>query len=292
MRKMVLSLLPFAALALAGCNSSSSSPSSDGSSASSGSAAATKVANEVSGTVDLHAAAGQALSPKAILAINLVDVSSTADAGAPPLASKTTPATQFPQPFTLTFDPSKVKADDLYVVQAVVTDGDRHYTINIQAPVLTKANKNDGIAIDLLAEQTPGEKALAAFTAEQKQLGAMKVKSGTKLEADVSRSWQVFRQDNDVKFIRELVDYSAKGFTSTDYAYKNGKPWVVVQQTKPNQGAKPSAIDRAGWDDNGNLVLKQHEVNGNVQVLDDATAASLQKQGGAILTLATGGKDK
>jgi len=119
----------------------------------------------------------------------------------------------------------------------------------------------------------------------------MKVKSGTKLDADASRSWQVFRQNNDLKFIRELVDSGAKGFTTTDFAYRNGKPWVAVQQTKANQNAKSSAIDRAGWDDNGNLVLKQHEVNGNVQVLDDAAAANLQKEALQALSLATAGKN-
>ncbi len=288
MRKMALSLIPFVALAMAGCNSSSSS--SDGAPASASTAGANKVANEVSGTISLRSPS-QPLSPKASLDIKLVDVSSTADASAPPLALKLiTPATQFPQSFAMSFDPTKVKADDLYIVKAVLIDGDRHYTMPIQAPVLTKGNKNDGIAIELVAEQTAAEKALADFTAEQKQLGAMKVKSGTKLDKDVSRSWQVFRQDNDLKFIRELVDYGAKGFTSTDYAYKNGKPWVIVQQTKPSQGAKPTAIDRAGWDDNGNLVLKQHEVNGNVQPLDDSTASSLRKQATDVQTLATGSK--
>ena len=280
--------LTLVALAFAGCNSSSSS--SDGAPASASTVGAAKVANEVSGTVTLRSPA-QPLSPKASLSIRLVDVSSTADASAPPLAFKLiTPATQFPLPFTLNFDPTKVKPNDIYVVQAELNDGDRHYTMKIQALVLTNGNKNDGVNIELASEPTAGEKVLAAFTDEQKQLGAMKVKSGTKLDKDVSRSWQVFRQDNDLKFIRELVDYGAKGFTSTDYAYKNGKPWVIVQQTKPNQGAKPTAIDRAGWDDNGNLVLKQHEVNGNVQPLDDSTASSLRKQATDVQTLATGSK--
>jgi putative lipoprotein len=289
MRKMVLSLIPFVVLALAGCNSSSSS-SSDGGPASASTAGSAKTVNQVSGTISLRGP-DQQLSPKASLSIKLADVSSTADASAPPLALKLiTPATQFPMPFVMTFDPTKVKPNDIYVVQAELNDGDRHYTMKIQALVLTNGNKNDGVAIDLSAEQTAGEKMLASFTDVQKQLGAMKVKSGTKLDKDVSRSWQVFRQDNDLKFIRELVDYGAKGFTSTDYAYKDGKPWVVVQQTKPSQGAKPTAIDRAGWDDTGNLVLKQHEVNGNVQPLDDSTASSLHKQATDVLTLATGSK--
>jgi putative lipoprotein len=218
-------------------------------------------------------------------------VSSTA-AGSAPLASKTSPAGTFPQPFVLTFNPAEVKADDLYVVQATITDGDRRYVMPIQAPVLTKTNPVDGISVQLQAEQTPSEKMLAAFTDVQKQLGAMKVTSGTKLEPDASRSWQLFRQNGEIKFIRELVDYGSKGFTSSDYAYRNGKPWVAVQQDKPSQSGKPTAVDRAGWDDQGNLVLKQHEAGGNVQPLDAAAAGKLKQQATAILSLATAGKNK
>ncbi|HTH67996.1 MAG TPA: hypothetical protein VL545_07055, partial [Rhodanobacter sp.] len=96
----------------------------------------------------------------------------------------------------------------------------------------------------------------------------------------------------EVKFIREEVDYGDKGYTSTDYAYKNGKPWAIVQETKANRDGKPSAIDRAGWSDDGTLVLKQHEVGGDVQALDDAAAATMKKQAMAILGMATGGKNK
>ena len=81
--------------------------------------------------------------------LNLVDVSSSA-AGSPPLASKTSPAGTFPQPFKLTFNPADVKPNDLYVVQAILTDGDRHYSMPIQAPVLAKGSNNDGVTIELV----------------------------------------------------------------------------------------------------------------------------------------------
>jgi putative lipoprotein len=291
MRKMVLSLMSVAAVALAGCNSPSPSPQTDAGAsapASAPTAAAAAPANEVSGTISLREPTQ--LSPNAQLVVNLVDVSATA-AGAAPLASKTAPAGSFPQQFQLTFNPANEKVDDIYVVQVTLTDGDRHYVMPIQAPVLTKGAKNV-VSIQLMAEQTPGEKILAAFTDVQKQIGGMKVSNGTKLEANISRGWQVFRQAGDVKFIRELVDSGDKGFTSTDYAYKNGNPWAVVQQTKANKDAKPSAIDRAGWDDSGTLVLKQHQVGNDVQVLDDGAAANLHKQALTILNLATGGKNK
>ncbi len=292
MRKMVLSLMSVATLALAGCNAPNSSSQSDsGAPASANStAAAAPVVNEVSGTISLRAGSPQP-SATATLVLNLVDVSSTA-AGSAPLASSTSPAGSFPQPFKLTFNPAEVKPNDLYVIQAILTDGDRHYTMPIQAPVLAKGSKNDGVAIELVAQQTAAEKILADFKAVQEQLGGMKVSHGTKLETDASRGWQVFRQAGQVQFIRELTDYGKKGFTSTDYAYRNGKPWAIVQQTKSSRDAKPSAIDRAGWSEDGSLVLKQHQVGEDVQVLDTDAAAKLKQQATEILDLATGGKNK
>ncbi len=295
MRKTVLSLMSITALALAGCNAPAPSPQTgteapaSANTASAATTAATTVTNEVSGTISLRGSVQP--SANATLVLNLVDVSATA-AGSAPLASKTSPAGSFPQPFKLDFNPAEVKPGDLYVIQAMLTDGERHYAMPIQAPVLAKGSKNDGVAIELVAEQTPGEKIMDAFTAEQKQLGGMKVSHGTKLDADVSRGWQLFRQAGQVEFIRELVDYGDKGFTSTDYAYKDGKPWAIVQETKPSRDGKPSAIDRAGWNDDGVLVLKQHQVGGDVQALGDDAAAKLKKQAMEILSVATGGKNK
>lgn len=289
MRKIVLSLMSVSALALAGCNAPSSTESGSANAPSSSSTAvASKIASEVSGTIALRDPAQ--LSPKATLAVNLVDVSSEA-AGSAPLASKTSPAGTFPQSFQLTFNPEQVKSNDLYVVQVVLVDGERHYAMPIQAPVLTKGNPNV-VSIVMVAEQTAGEKVLAAFNAEQKQIGGMKVSHGTKLEKDASRGWQLFRDAGQVAFIRELVDYGDKGFTSTDYAYKDGKPWAIVQETKANRDAKPSAIDRAGWDETGTLVLKQHQAGADVEVLDADSATKLRKQAMDILGIATNGKNK
>ena len=293
MRKTVLSLMSVAALALAGCsNAPNPSQSTDSAApASANTAAATpRIPNQVSGTISLRAGT-PAPSANATLVVNLVDVSSTA-VGSAPLASKTAPAGSFPQTFTLTFNPAEVKPNDLYVIQAMLTDGDRKYAMPIQAPVLAKGSKNDGVVIELVAEQTPSEKILADFAEAKAQIGGMKISHGTKLEANDSRGWQLFRQAGEVKYIREEVDYGDKGYTSTDYAYKNGKPWAIVQETKANRDGKPSAIDRAGWSDDGTLVLKQHQVGSDVQVLDAAAAATMKKQAAAILSMATGGKNK
>jgi len=186
MRKTVLSLVSVAALALAGCQGSSSDQAANGGPANAESAAKVSIPSEVSGTISLRAGTPQP-SDKATLVLNLVDVSSTA-VGSAPLATKTSPAGSFPQPFKLTFNPADVKPNDLYVVQAILTDGERQYVMPIQAPVLAKGSNNDAVSIQLVAEQTPGEKLLAAFDDVQKQLGAMKVNHGTKLEKDASQA--------------------------------------------------------------------------------------------------------
>jgi len=280
MRTLVLPLVAVASLALAACNSSgSSSQSADDSAASSA-----PQAHSVSGTVTLRGNDQPSASGK--LTISLVDVSQQ---GAAPLATKTiAPATTFPLPFELDFNPASVAANDLYVVKAELIDGDRHYEMPLQAPVLTKGSPATNVAVQLVPQQTPGEKQLAAFKEEQRQIGGMKVSHGTKLEKDTSLAWQVFRQAGEVQFIRELADYGKKGFTSTDFAYKDGKPWVAVQQKKPDQNAKPTSIDRAGWDSDGTLLLKQHEVNGKVDVLSDDDANNLKQQALDILKLAAG----
>ena len=288
MRKMVLSVMSLAVLALAGCGSSTSSQQTeDGAASASSTAAAT--AGSVSGTITVRGPIQP--SPNAQLVINLVDVSS-AQAGAAPVASKTVASgATSPYSFELNFKPNEINPADLYVVKAILTDGARHYSMPIQAPVLTKGNKNQAM-IELVAEQTPAEKDLADFNALIKQIGGMKVSSGTKLEPNASRGWQVFRQNGETKVIRELVDYGDKGFTSTDFAYKNGSPWVAVQQKKANKDAKPSSIERASWTENGMLVLHEQQTGDKTGDLDSDDASSLRQQATAIYNLAGGSKKK
>lgn len=287
MRSVVWSLMTVAAVAVAGCNNSSN-PSSTGTDGTEANAPAAVAAHSITGTVTLRG--GITPSPQDKLDISVVDVTAQ---GSAPLATKTiAPATTFPQSFALDFNPANVATNDLYIVQAQLTDGDRHYTMPLQVPVLTKGNPTANVNIELAPEQTPGEKLLISFQGVQKQIGGMKRTAGTKLEPNASRAWQVFRDGGQVKFIRELVDYGDKGFTSTDYAYKDGKPWVAQQQKKSGQTAKPSSVDTAGWGDDGSLVLKTHEAGGSSSALSDSDAQNLQQQAKDILNMATGGKGK
>ncbi|MGN6738517.1 YbaY family lipoprotein [Dyella sp.] len=295
MRKVIWSLVSVAALALAGCNNSSSSqPAPE--KADGAAAAAPQAGNKVTGQITLREPAQ--LSPQAKLEVSLVDVSaatagaSSADAAAAsaaapaPLATKTiSPVGAFPVSFELEYNPADVNPNNLYVVKANLVDGERTYEMPLQAPVLTKGAGNQ-VNIQLVAQQTPAEKDLAAFEDLKKQIGGMKIKSGTKLEKDASRGWQVFRKEGQVQFIREQVDYGDKGFTETDYAYKTGKAWVAVQQKKSSKDAKPTATERVSWDVDGKPVLKQVVSGGKTSDLSDDEAASLKSQAEAILKLA------
>ncbi len=295
MRKVMVSLFSVAALAMAGCNSSSSPQQALGKAGDAAAATAPQAGNKVTGRITLREPAQ--LSPQARLEISLVDVSAAttgattdataAPAAAPaPLATKSiSPVGPFPLSFELEFNPADVNPNHLYVVKAHLVDGDRTYEMPLQAPVLTKGASNQ-VSIQLVAQQTPAEKDLAAFEELKRQIGGMKIKSGTKLEKEASRSWQEFRKDGQVQFIREYVDYGDKGFTETDYAYKTGKAWVAVQQKKSSKDAQPNATERVSWDVDGKPVLKQLVSAGKTSALSDDEAASLKSQAEAILKLA------
>ncbi|KAF1005678.1 MAG: hypothetical protein GAK28_03160 [Luteibacter sp.] len=282
MRRIFLSLASVATLALAGCGGSSGNGQQ---AAAGGSPEAAGPANNVTGTVALRDA-GKSVSADAKLELKLVDVSAE---GSQPLASKTIAPVTLPQQFQLDFNPGDVNPNDMYIVEVTLQDGERRYTAPLKAPVLTKGAKNVA-NIQLVGEATPGEKELAGFNGLKKNIGGMKMTQGTALKEGESRGWQIFKKGNDVQFIIELVDYGDKGFTSTNYAYKNGKPWVIVQEKKPSKDGKPTSTERAGWNDAGELVLKDNEAGGKTDVLSDDAANDLRKQAEAMLAKAGGKK--
>lgn len=272
---MRITALPLLAAALfaAGCSGSQSPQ--DQAPGGAGQAAITAV----TGTVTLRDA-GAKVSPQARLDLALVDVSQKPIRT---VASKTVePIGALPLSFKLDFNPAEIVADDLYVLQAEMVDGERHYTTPLQYPVLTKGQPAQ-VAVQMVAEATPAEKMMDAFKQVKNRIGGMKLEQGTALGETESRGWQVFREKGEVAFIRERADYFDKGATSTDIAYQDGKPWVVIQQKMAHQGEKPSTIDRAGWDDQGNLVLKERVEGGRTTPLPDAAAKALYDDAAAIL---------
>src|ERR1700754_3482863 len=283
MGRILLSLASASALALAGCGGGSDNNGQQA--AAGGDSAPAAPANAVTGTVTLRDA-GASLSPDAKLELKLVDVSAE---GSQPLATKSIAPVTLPQSFQLDFNASDLNPNDMYIVEVSLQDGERHYSSPLKTPVLTKGAKNVA-NIQLVGEATPGEKELSGFNSVKKNIGGMKVTQGTALKEGESRGWQIFKKGNDVQFVIELVDYGDKGFTSTNYAYKNGKPWVIVQEKKSSKDAKPNSVERAGWNDAGELVLKQNEAGGKVDALSEDDANDLRKQAEAMYSKGGGKK--
>lgn len=275
MRKLVVASLLVAPLLLAGCGGSNESGGTSSTATSSPSSAGmpASAATAVTGTVTVENPP-TAITPDAKLELSLVDV--TQQPGVTVNKQDFSPP-KFPQAFRIPFSSSAINPNDLYVLQATMQDNGRTYSTKLQQPVLTHG-QSANVNLALVAEPTPAEKMLADFENAKRQTGGMKVKSGTSSKIGESHSWQVFSDIHGVEFIIEQVNLADKGFTKTQYAYRNGLPWVVVQEQMPKPDAPATSTAKVGWDDNGVLVLNQQISGGKTDKVSDDEAKSLHKQ--------------
>ena len=272
MRRYALPLLVAATLLAAGCSGSSSAPK------------ATPEPTAVSGTISLIGTAS--LDGQGQLTLELVDVSRQPNAV---VTSKTETVTSLPAQFSLPFTAGDIDANDLYVLNASLQDAQRKFIMPIQYPVLTHGNAAQ-VSVQLKPLPTPAEQAMAGFDALKARLGALKYSNGDQSEVGMSRGWQTFRdQAGKVVFVRELEDASNKGFTTTEFAYRDDKPWVVVQAHSAARGQTPSLIERAGWDAAGALVLRERVAGGSKSRLSAVDAKTLYAAAQAML-VKVGGK--
>lgn len=279
MRKLALPLVIAGSL-LSGCGPSSNNTSQAPQQA--------PAPTAVTGTVTLADSSVQ-VAPDAKLDLSLMDV--TQQPGVQVNSQSFAPP-HFPQQFSIAFTPRQIKQADIYVLEAQMQSGGRTYSTTLQTPVLTH-NAPARVDLKLIAEPTAADKMLSDFKTMQGRIGGMKVTQGTASSDEAAKSWQVFSDNNGVEFIRQLVDHGDKGnYTSTDYAYKDGHPWVVVQETRPKKGAPMQSTDRAGWDQNGSLVLMQHEENGQSSDLSHDAASALHDEAEALYNQFSKGKKK
>ncbi|OJY82171.1 MAG: hypothetical protein BGP23_01200 [Lysobacterales bacterium 66-474] len=277
MRKLVVAPLSVVvvALLLAGCGTSDQSGGASASAGSTPSPAGTPApaATAVTGTVTVQNQ-DIPVTAQATLELSLVDVTQQPSVT---INKQDFSPPKFPQEFRIPFAASAINANDLYVVQAVMQDNGRTWSTKLQQPVLTRGQPAR-VDLTLVAEPTPAEKMLSDFQSAKRQTGAMTVKSGTASKIGESRSWQVFSDIPGVEFIIEQVNNTDKGFNKTEYAYRNNLPWVVVQEQMPKPDAPATSTQRAGWDDNGVLVLKQQVSGGKTGTLSDASAKALHAE--------------
>jgi putative lipoprotein len=246
-------------------------------------AAAAPIPNNVSGTVVLREP--RELSGDAKVDIRVVDVAQSST----PLAQVTIPnASHPPIAFNLPIDPHSVDPKRTYTIEAVLTDGARRYLPLLQSPVLTNKAPSSNIQIMVAPEATPSEKMLDAFNKAFAQIGTMTRFSGTSTDDSSSTAWDAFASNGKVRFVREITDLdNDKGRVSIKMGYQNDKPWVVVKEESTGGNARPYATTRVGWDDDGQLVLKDKVANGHTTDATDDEAKALSDHAARAFSMAS-----
>jgi putative lipoprotein len=236
--------------------------------------AAPTIASAITGTVML--AEPRELSNQARVELKVVDVKQPAT----PLAQIVIPsASRPPIQFTLPIDARQVDPKGIYAVDAVLVDGDRRYLPVLQSPVLTDAHHTSSVQIIVKAEATPAEKMFDAYRKAYSQVATMKQISGSSMGETSSTAWDAFLSNGKVHLVREITDLdNDKGRISVKMAFQNDKPWVVVKEESAAGSTRPFSTSKVGWDENGQLVLKERMANGQISEVSADEAKALYNQ--------------
>jgi len=245
--------LPIVALAtlvaLGGCNAANQNQPASGAAApanGANAAANAPIPSTITGTVTLRDPV--AINPGSKLDVKLVDVAQPEI----PIAEKNIDVSgQPPFNFTIDLDPGKITRSRTYVVNVVLTDGERRFLPGLNSPVLT-GGSGASVQIALSPEPTAGEKLKDEFAKLQGRIGGMKGVNGTYTTDDASIGWDAFAEHGKVVFVRVNTEYDKGGRTSVKYAFKDDKPMFVKQQG----GAT------IGWDDSGNAIVNEKQGGG------------------------------
>lgn len=247
--------------------------------------AAAPIASSVSGTIMLREP--RALGDNASAELSVVDVSQPAV----PLAQITIEhANRPPIAFNMPIDPKTVDPLRTYAVNAVLVDGERRFLPVLQYPVLTKKSPSV-VQIVLAPEPTPAEKMFEAYKQAFAQIGTFKSVSGGGQTPNSSAAWDGFYSNGKIKVVRQITDlYDDKanetGRVTLKMAFQNDKPWVVVKEESAGEGSRPFAVTKVGWDDSGQLVLKEKLANGQASQATPDEAKSLYQQAVQALSAA------
>jgi putative lipoprotein len=245
--------------------------------------AAAPIPTSVNGTIMLREP--RELSSEAKVEIRVVDVTQTST----PLAQTVIPnANHPPISFNLPIDAHAVDPKRTYAIDVILTDGARRYLPVLQYPVLTNKAQSANIQIMVAPEPTPSEKLFDAYNKAFAQIGTMVPFRGTSTDDNSSTAWDAFASNGKVRFVREITDLdNDKGRVSIKMGYQNDKPWVVVKEESTGGNARPFATTRVGWDDDGQLVLKDKIANGHTTEATDEEAKALFDHATRAFTMAS-----
>ncbi|MBE5313916.1 MAG: YbaY family lipoprotein [Xanthomonadales bacterium] len=216
------------------------------------------------------------------LSLRLLDLSDPSQVP-PVVAELSGPAPSIlPHRFSLPYDASKIVETGRYgVLAALVVQGVPLYSSPAPAPVLTEGN-GTSVSLSLVrggaqadTQIAPTEKMKQDFGALERSIGALRRVTGERITDDVTVGWDAFLSDAGVRFAREQVDFGDAGTASLKYAFKDGRPWVVVREQR----------DRTtwlGWNEAGELMLNE----GPDGPIDAAEAERLRAGAAEVAALA------
>lgn len=235
---------------------------------------APQIPSTISGSVILSEP--RELSNQARVELKVVDVKQPAV----PLAQIVIPgANRPPIQFTVPIDSHQVDPKGTYAVDAILIDGDRRFLPVLQSPVLTDAKHTSSVQIIVKPEPTPAEKMFDDYRKEYGAVGNMKQISGSSMGETSSTAWDAFLSNGKVHLVREITDLdNDKGRITLKMAYHNDKPWVIVKEESPAGSNHPYATTKVGWDDNGQLVLRERLANGQISEVSADEAKQLYGQ--------------
>lgn len=226
----------------------------------------------------------QQLPPGLSLNLKLLDVT---DPEAVPavVSERVEPAPrQLPHTYAVGYQPTWIQQDRIYVLEATLNaETLALYGTNEPIPVLTQG-AGDSLDIELVrgavprAGIPPAELLRREFQRVDGALGGMRRVAGDRTEGDVVVGWDAFVDtDGALRMAREIFDYGeGKPGANFQYAYLNGKPFVIVREA---EGVK----SWLGWDRNG--AVRLNLVNGSGE-LSEAEITQFKRQAEAMFALA------
>lgn len=174
--------------------------------------------------------------------------------------------------FSIDFEPARIAAARTYVVNVVLTDGERRFMPALNSPVLTQG-AGTTTEVVLIGEPTAGEKAKEEFKKLQAAIGGMRKVDGTYTTDTASIGWDAFFETGVVRYVRVNTVLDAGGRSAVYYAYKDGKLMAVEER----RGAS------VGWDANGQVVWNERPGGGTV---DEAGLESMKAEAQRVQQMA------
>ena len=260
----------FLALVLAACGKSAP-PASQGASN-----APPPTGPVVTGTVMADAPIG--LAPGATLIVRLLDVT-RAESDATVVAEQTFNVAGLPAEFVLPYDKAEVNSIRSYAVDASVMDQGAVRFIAVNRVGALTQGKPDKVTVMMMqamqaaAPKDPVAELNKEFAEFEARLGGLKRVTGERISGpegqEVAIGWDAFIDEDGVRMVREMISYPDGGRVNVRYAFKDGKPWVMVRESG---GAK----SRIGWDPEGVVVVSDR--NGEPVEIDEAAAKAARRE--------------